>query len=81
MTELEKLNQLHVLTQHLIGLQEAQASYIAIFLSGVFAFILAAHSAGASVLSAGAEEYPRERVIAWLYAMVTVSHNRFRQEE
>jgi hypothetical protein len=48
-TDIEKLNQLNAMTQHLIGLQEAQASYIAIFLSGIFAFILVAHSAGAKL--------------------------------
>ncbi len=49
MTDIEKLNQLNAITQHLIGLQEAQASYIAIFLSGIFAFLLVAHSTGAKL--------------------------------
>ena len=49
MTELEKLEQVHAITEHLIGLQDAQASFIAIFLTGVFAFILAAHSAGSKL--------------------------------
>ena len=49
MTELERLEQVHAITEHLIGLQDAQASFIAIFLTGVFAFILAAHSAGSKL--------------------------------
>ena len=49
MTELEKLEQVHAITEHLIGLQDTQASFIAIFLTGVFAFILAAHSAGSKL--------------------------------
>ena len=46
MTEWETVQQLHAFTEHLIALQDAQASYIAIYLSGIFAFLLAAHSAG-----------------------------------
>jgi ABC-type dipeptide/oligopeptide/nickel transport system permease component len=46
MTEFETLQQVHEMTEHLIGLQSAQASYIAIYLTGIFAFILAAHTAG-----------------------------------
>ena len=34
---------------HLIALQEAQASYIAIYLSGIFAFILVAYTTGAKL--------------------------------
>ena len=46
MTEWETVQQLHAFTEHIIALQDAQASYIAIYLSGIFAFLLAAHSAG-----------------------------------
>ena len=46
MTEWETTQHLHAFTEHLIALQDAQASYIAIYLSGIFAFLLAAHSAG-----------------------------------
>ena len=49
MTDLEKLEQVHAISELIIGLQDAQASFIAIFLTGVFAFILAAHSAGAQL--------------------------------
>ena len=46
MTEFETLQQIHEMTEHLIGFQSAQASYIAIYLTGIFAFILAAHTVG-----------------------------------
>jgi hypothetical protein len=46
MTEWESVQHIHAITDHLISLQDAQASYIAIYLSGIFAFLLAAHSAG-----------------------------------
>jgi len=46
MTEWELSQELHAVAELLIDLQGVQASYIAIFLSGIFAFILAAHTAG-----------------------------------
>jgi hypothetical protein len=44
-TEPESVQHLHAIIDNLIGLQDAQASYIAIYLSGIFAFLLASHSA------------------------------------
>ena len=49
MVDWETMQHIHAITEHLIGLQEAQASYIAIYLSGIFAFILVAHTTGAKL--------------------------------
>jgi hypothetical protein len=46
MTECGAVEQLNALSENVIALQSAQASYIAIYLSAVFAFILAAYTAG-----------------------------------
>jgi hypothetical protein len=49
MTECDALNDLATLSANLIELNSAQASYIAIYLSAVFAYIVAAYTAGASL--------------------------------